>query len=123
MSTDPMIHIPAVVYALDKLGATYRIVPARSEEINDLVSWLERVFPLSHSQIDWAKVPSHRCIDWNDLDELVEGLQRLTHDLAAQSLVVVTFGNALCPSLELRLGDVNRIAREIFEQFETSQDI
>jgi hypothetical protein len=122
MSSEAEIHIPAVVHALKRIGADYRIIAAQSEEVNDLVLWFERVFPFSYSQVDWTKIPSHECVPWNDVEELLLGLQGLTSDLSSATRVVVLFGNALYPSLEVRLSDMNRVAREIFEQFETSQD-
>ena len=43
--------------------------------------------------------------------------------LEADGMAIIMWANALSPSLEMKVGDVQRIAREIFEEHETSMDV
>jgi hypothetical protein len=122
-STSPSIHIPGVLKALQDKQIPHRIVEAESEESKALTEWTERAFPVVHSQIDWSKVTSHLCVNWSALDDLVLEFEGLGRKLDEKSLVMVSWANALCPGLELELAGVVRIAREIFEEHETSTDV
>ena len=122
MITDPKTHLPGLIRVLEKQRIQFRILPAQSPESNALIVWLERSFPISYSQIAWSKVPSHRCLNWSDPDDLVVKFQEIVVGLSISSLVVVSWANDLCPSIEMHLGDVLRLSREIFEAFETSLD-
>jgi hypothetical protein len=123
MNTSPNTHFPGVVKALREGGIAYGVIDAQSPEEMSLIEWTELAFPSVHSQIDWAKIPAHRCIDWNDLDDLVPFFLEMADTFHAGSPVVVMWANGLCPSVEMALGDVARIARAIFEEHETSLDV
>ncbi len=123
MQTSPELHIPGVIEVLARHGIRYRIIPAQSAEDSRLTEWRRRAFPFVHSQVDWTRIEDHECVEWVDLDDLVPAFQRLAMALNPASTVVVMWANALCPSLQLQLGDVVRIAGAIFEEHETSRDV
>ena len=123
MNTSPNVHLPGVLKALNEFAIKYRIVDAQSAEERSLIEWTELAFPFVYSQIDWTKVPAHRCTEWGDLEDLVPSFRRLAADFDTSARVVVMWANGLCPSVEMALGDVVRIAREIFEEHETSLDV
>lgn len=123
MDTNPRVHLPNVLEALGRLEITHRIVDAQSLEDRDLNDWIERAFPLVGSQIDWSRIPEHRCLQWSNLEDLVPKFRKLCWGLHAEERVVVMWANGLCPCIEMALGDVARIAREIFEEHETSFDV
>jgi len=75
-----------------------------------------------HSHIDWAQVPSHVCESWRTIDELIEKFNLMTQSLFGSSLVFVMWNDSSSPAIELSLGDVRRISREIFQVFESSID-
>lgn len=123
MTNDPNAHIPGVLEALKSRGITYRIIDAQSPEERSLIEWTELAFPFVHSQIDWKRVPAHRCVEWTDLEDLVLSFLEMAAMFDERDPVVVMWANGLCPSVELALGDASRLAREIFEEHETSLDI
>lgn len=123
MSTRESVHIPGILTALDLHQIPHRIVAAQSEENHEFSGWIERTFPFAGSQIDWTKVATHQCSEWSGLDDLVQKFTEFARMMEQRSLVFVTWANALSPGLELELGDVTRIAREIFEEHETSIDV
>lgn len=122
-SSNPSVHIPGVLSALGSKQIPHRIVAAQSEEGDALIEWTESAFPFVHSQIDWSQVPSHECSNWSVLEDLVQKFKELARTKDEQRLVMVTWANALCPSLELELAGLILIAREIFEEHETSTDV
>jgi len=122
-STDPAIHIPGVLNALAHHGITHRIIPAQSPEDSRLTEWTQRTFPTVHSQVDWTRVAHHKCVEWWELEDLVLSFQKLADMLNPTTDVVVMWANALNPCVEMRLGDVAKIAWAIFEEHETSRDV
>ncbi len=122
-NTGPSEHIPGVLRVLALRGIPFRLIEANSSESSKLNDWTAGAFPFIHSQIDWSKVPTHRCFEWRDIDDLVMRFQELLALMSTQTLVTVTWANALCPSLEMELAGVARIAKEIFEEHETSIDV
>ena len=122
-STSPSVRIPGVLKALEDRQIPHRIIRAESEESRALVEWVERAFPFVGSQIDWSRVTSHLCLNWSALDDLVVEFEELSRRLDEKSLVMVSWADALCPGLELELSGVVQIAKEIFEEHETSTDV
>lgn len=123
MNTDPNIHIPGVLKALAQHGLPHRLIQARSPENRVLTEWTDTAFPWGFSQIEWGRVTSHRCAEWASIEDLVSEFHSMLSAVESSSPVVVMWANALCPSLEMRLEDAARIAREIFEEHETSTDV
>lgn len=123
MNTSPNVHFPGVLRALARQHITHHVIDATSLEEKALIDWTEKSFPWGFSRIDWDKVTSHRCTEWTEVDELVAAFEKLASEFSPATLVVVMWANALCPSLGIALGDVKKIAREIFEEHETSIDV
>ncbi|HBY62059.1 MAG TPA: hypothetical protein DEH78_19745, partial [Solibacterales bacterium] len=119
-NTSATAHIPGVLKALEGGQIPYRVIGAESEESAALTEWTERMFPFIHSQVDWSRIPSHQCVTWSGLEDLVLEFERFSRQLTPESLVMVMWADALCPVLEMNLAGVVRIAREIFEEHETS---
>jgi len=101
----------------------HRVISPQSKDDKDLTEWTQKAFPFGFSSIDWSRVPSHHCVEWASLEELVVAFRKMTESMNHAGLVVVMWGNALCPVLEMSLGDVRQIATQIFEEHETSTDV
>lgn len=110
MSTSAEIHIPSVLQALKRYGYPYRIVAAQSPEDKRAVEWVERNFQFSYMQIDWTNVPIRICMKWSEIEDLVESFKKLLNSLSSSSVVLVMWSNALCPSLEMTLGDIEKLS-------------
>jgi hypothetical protein len=121
--TNPQLHIAGVLRALVNYELQYRVIDARSPEDKDLTDWTERALKFEFCQIDWSQTPSHECLEWDALDDLVPAFYKLLRTLDPGGRVVVMWANGLCPLLEMSLKDVRKIATEIFEQHETSRDV
>jgi hypothetical protein len=121
--TNPETHIPGVLKALREQNLPHRVIAALSKESEYLTNWTEKAFPWECSQIDWTRVSSRRCVEWTSLEDLVPAFRKMADTLDPASLVVVMWANALCPVLEMLLGDVQKIATQIFEDHETSSDV
>lgn len=122
-ATDPNRHIPGILTELATRGIAHQLIPALSVEDTQLTDWIECRFPIVHSQVDWTKIARHECFEWNTLDDLLPTFLALTRSLNPGTQVVVMWANALSPSLKIRLGDLNLIAKAIFEEHETSTDV
>ena len=122
MRTHSEAQIPKVLTALDRLRCPHRILDPQAVEAVLSVEWIEAKFPFLYTQIDWSKVPSHSCVPWQAVDDLVESFRMMTKTLSSSSLVLVMWNDAACPAIELTLGDAVLVCREIFEVFETSLD-
>ena len=121
--TSPSLHIPGVLKALEQRSLPHRLILVRSEEDQELTRWTQKAFPWGFSQIEWGQVSHHNCIDWTSLDDLVPAFEKVTETLNTESLVVVMWNDGLCPVIEMLLRDVRKIARNIFEEHETSTDV
>ena len=111
--TNPMVRIPRIIQALNGKAIQYRIIEARSEEADSIAEWLEKGFPLTGSQINWQKVPYHIGLDWTNEAELETLFPLLIKDLALTARVVITWSDALRPSIEMQLGDVKAVQSEV----------
>ena len=108
-------RIPRVISALRAQVSPYRVIEAQSSEAEAIADWIELHFPVIGMQIDWSKVSSSRCIEWSETADLVRAFATIIRDLPSQTTVVVTWSDALYPSLEMPLSSVARVAPEIFE--------
>lgn len=122
-NTSPSVRIPLVLKALQDRHLPHRIIQAQSDESTALATWTERAFPFISSQIDWSKVHVHECVEWSGLNDAVSKFLRLVGSMDTDSLVLITWADLLCPGLEIQLKDAVQIAREIFEEHETSTDV
>lgn len=112
--TDPMVRIPRVLERLSHAAISHRLIPAESDEASSIADWIEANFPISGAQIDWDRVPGHTCLRWRDEDLIIDSITALTSHLVVDTTVVVTWSDALRPSIEMRLGDVLRVGSELF---------
>jgi len=101
--------------ALESVGSSYRAIEAQSSEAESIADWIESHFPITGVQIDWARVSSRRCFEWSESEDLVRSFGSLVRGLPAKSIVVVTWSDALYPSLEMPLCEVTKVASSIFE--------
>jgi hypothetical protein len=122
MSPGAEVQIPGVLRALQRHGCLYRIVPTQSPEINRVVEWIELHFPILYTQFDWSKAPVHTCVGWSEIEDLVPAFEEVVSSLPSSSIVVVMWNDESCPALEMRLEDVRKVSKEIFEAFEASLD-
>jgi hypothetical protein len=113
--TDPLVRIPRVVAALQRSYISHRMIEAQSPEAEGITDWIESHFPFIGSQINWPEMRAHQCVQWSTAEDLVESFERMTNCIPAATLVMVAWSDALCPSLEIRLDDVLKIAAQIFE--------
>lgn len=104
-----------VISALKSDSCRYRLIQAQSPEANAVADWIQSQFPIIGMQIDWAKVASSRCLEWAETTDLVKGLATLIQDLPPGTPVIVTWSDALYPSLEMTLSEAAKVAPEIFE--------
>jgi len=104
--TDPTVRIPKVLERLNQAAISHKLILAESNEAASIADWIEANFPISGVQIDWDKVPGHSCLRWHDEDRIIDSIAALTLHLAADSAVIVTWSDALRPSIEMRLRDV-----------------
>src|SRR5277367_4519925 len=103
MSTHPEAQISRVMMVLDRLRCPHRILDAQSPEAVSGVEWIETRFPFLYTQVDWSKVPSHSCVPWQTVDDLVGSFRMMTKPLPLSSLVLVMWNDAGCPAIELTL--------------------
>jgi hypothetical protein len=122
VNTNSGSQIPKVLIALDRLQCPHRILDPQSVEVVRCLEWIETRFPFIYTQIDWSKVTHHSCVSWQAVDDLVDSFGIMTKSMSLSSLVLVMWNDALCPAIELTLGDAVNVSREIFEVFEASLD-
>jgi len=108
-------RIPRVIAALGSQGSSYRVIEAQSREAEQIADWLETHFPIVGVQIEWERVSSRRCIEWSDTLGLTRAFTTLVRDLPGNPPVVVTWSDALLPSLEIALSELVKVAEVIFE--------
>ncbi len=113
--TNPEARIPAVMAALRDSAIAFRLIEALSAEADSLADWIESHFPIVGSQIDWSRVRGTQRVEWSETAEVVEAFRSATTEFAPDLRVVVTWSDALCPSLEMRLVDAMAIAHQTFE--------
>ena len=108
-------RIPYVISALNSQGLSYRVIEAQSPEAEAVADWIESHFPIVGVQIDWAKLPTSRCMEWSETVDLVSAFESLVREMDQSTKVVVTWSNARYPSLEMRLCAMLKVASAIFE--------
>lgn len=108
-------RIPRVVSALTSQGSLYRVIEAQSPEAEAVADWIESHFPIIGVQIEWAKVSSSRCIEWSETADLMKAFASIAQDLPRKTTMIVTWSDALYPSLEMPLSEVEKAAPAIFE--------
>lgn len=113
--TNPLVRIPAVIRELQERQIPHRVIEAQSREADEIADWMESSFRFFGSQIKWSEVPDHQCVDWGKADDLIDSFEHMSADLKPNSLVFVTWADALCPTLELSLHDMRSIASPIFQ--------
>jgi hypothetical protein len=108
-------RISEVILALESHNSAYRVIESQSPEAEAIADWIESHFPIVGVQIDWDKVASSRCIKWSDTSDLVRSFATIVCDLSPEANVIVTWSDALYPSLEMKLSEVVQSSGAIFE--------
>jgi hypothetical protein len=113
--THPLVRIPHVMKALEDAHSHFRLIEAQSPEAEAIADWIESHFPIIGVQIDWSRVQSHECVEWSEIGDLVRAFDSMAHAHPGTASVIVTWSDALRPSLEMKLSEAIRIAPQLFE--------
>ena len=114
---DPPVY-PEVLNYLRQEGETFNLLKPDSQEALTTAEWINN-FPIaSWGRIDWSKVPNSSCKTWTNDSELLSAFKRILVesklDEKLEISVIVLWGNALTPPLQINLNVLLKYANEIF---------
>ncbi len=110
------VYIQPLINALERSKITYRVIDPQCPEIEGIIDWVEENFDVTNwGRINWLNVREHQCCPANNLTEQKKIVVNLLNEISSKDNVVVTWTNALKPSISLALSDIECVVDALLD--------